>query len=108
MSSSLLDLSSKVVAKAFPFQYIEELYSQIPTPVILSIVREAFPQDETEVKVYAGGGWEGGLSNWERGLSILDSGGGVSKVVQVGKFKILRITIPPRLSPEEKARSTGA
>lgn len=83
--SSLLDLSSKVVAKAFPFQYIEELYAQIPAPVILSIVREAFPQDETEVKVYAGGGWEGGLSNWDRGLGIIEAGG-VSKIVQVGKF----------------------
>ena len=91
--NSLLEISSKVVARSFPFQYIEELYSQIPTPVILSIVKEAFPQEEGEVRVYAGGGWEGGLSNWERGLGILDSPAGVSKVVQVGKKSSLKLTL---------------
>ena len=88
---SLLDISSRFVAKTLPFQRIEERFPRIPEPVQERLVFWAFPRDERDIRMYSSpcGSTANALeyqnSPFCQGLRLLEQGA-VSNVLQVGTF----------------------
>ena len=88
---SLLDITSKYVAKTVPFQRIEERFPRIPEPVQERLVFWAFPRDERDIRMYSSpsgnsaNAMEYQNSPYCQGMRLLDQGA-VSGVLQVGKY----------------------
>uniref|UniRef100_A0A8C4QF72 Zinc finger, SWIM-type containing 5 n=1 Tax=Eptatretus burgeri TaxID=7764 RepID=A0A8C4QF72_EPTBU len=95
---SLLDLSAKAVAEAWPFEQVEARYSRVPEPVQRRIVFWSFPRSEREIRLYSSLGscarddHQGGTGSepdgeahlpFRRGLRLFESGC-VDNVLQVG------------------------
>ena len=87
---SLLDITSKFVAKTVPFQRIEERFPRIPEPVQERLVFWAFPRDERDIRMYSSpsgntaNAMEYQNSPFCQGMRLLEQGA-VSGVLQVGK-----------------------
>ena len=88
---TLLDITSKFVAKTVPFQRIEERFPRIPEPVQERLVFWAFPRDERDTRMYSSpcGSIANALeyqnSPYCQGMRLLEQGA-ISNVLQVGEY----------------------
>ena len=97
---TLLDITSKFVAKTVPFQRIEERFPRIPEPVQERLVFWAFPRDERDIRMYSSpcGSIANALeyqnSPYCQGMRLLEQGA-ISNVLQVGEY--LSTSVPQYL-----------
>ena len=101
---TLLDITSKFVAKTVPFQRIEERFPRIPEPVQERLVFWAFPRDERDIRMYSSpcGSIANALeyqnSPYCQGMRLLEQGA-ISNVLQVGEY--LSTSVAQYLSTSE-------
>lgn len=90
---SLLTLASKFVGEKIPFQLIEERFNRIPEPVQKRVIFHSFPRCEKDIYMYSSFTHDNSnILPFQKGVQIVEHGGLVNNVLQIGKFvKCLKV-----------------
>ena len=80
---TLLEISSRVAARHYPFEVIERHSNPIPEPLQLRIAYWSFPDNEDEIRLYSCLAC-GSNDKFKLGESLVKSGN-VQNVLQIGK-----------------------